>query len=161
MKITLDSKVSIMLSMGIKEDEGEVEIQSPSKIDFIYGRERLHPALEKALLGREKDDTIEIDIPPEQAFGEYNPELINEVPISSLRHPEAIREGAFYQETGKYGPPVRFMVKEVHDDYVVADFNHPAAGKTVTLNAKVLDIQQASIIEIMSSMKAYRGAGGG
>ncbi|OCC14764.1 FKBP-type peptidyl-prolyl cis-trans isomerase SlyD [Dissulfuribacter thermophilus] len=161
MKIGLDTIVKVNISMKVKDGETPDIIKKPSSIEFIYGRDRVHPILEKALLGHEKDDSVQIDVPPEQAFGPYNPDLVNEVPIANLKHPERLKEGEFYHEPSGYGNDIAFTVKEICDDYVVADFNHPAAGKTITLDAKILDVRKASIMEIMAALNAARGAGGG
>ncbi len=161
MKIGLDTIVKVDVSMEVKDGETPAIIKKPSQIEFIYGRDRVHPALEKAILGHEKDDYVTIDIPPEQAFGPYNPDLINEIPKSNLTRPDALKEGEFYQEMTPYGNTISFTVKEIHDDHIVADFNHPAAGKTITVNAKILDVKKASIMDIMQAINAARSAGGG
>lgn len=161
MKVGLDTIVKVDVSMEVKEGETPDVIKQPSTIEFIYGRDRVHPALEKAILGHGKDECISIEIPPEQAFGPYNPDLVNEIPKSNLRAPEALKEGQFYQERTPYGNTISFTVKEIHDDYILADFNHPAAGKTITVNAKILDVKKASIMDIMAAINASRSAGGG
>ena len=161
MKVGLDTIVKVDVSMEVKDGDTPDIIKKPSTIEFIYGRDRVHPVLEKAILGHEKDECITVEIPPEQAFGPYNPDLINEIPKANLASADTLKEGEFRQEKTPYGSVISFTVKEIHDDYILADFNHPAAGKTITLNAKILDVKKASIMDIMAAINAARSAGGG
>ena len=161
MKVGLDTIVKVDISMEVKEGITPELIRRPSTIEFIYGRDRVHPVIEKAILGHEKDECISVEIPPEQAFGPYNPDLVNEIPKSGLSSPETLKEGEFHQEQTPYGNTISFTVKEINEDYILADFNHPAAGRTITVNARILDVRKASVMDIMASINASRSAGGG
>ncbi len=161
MKVDLDTVVVVQYTLEVKDGETPQELRRTFSARFIYGRDPVLPALEKALLGRAKDEEIQVLIPPEQAFGKYDPQLVNEIPLHHLKFPEKLRVGDYYQETTANGRPMGFWVKELHEDYVVADFNHPAAGKSLLLNAKVADVRAASFAEIMQAINAAACSTGG
>jgi FKBP-type peptidyl-prolyl cis-trans isomerase 2 len=52
--------------------------------------------------------------------------------------------GAILTGQGPQGQPIRARVHQIKEKTVVLDFNHPMAGKTLTFEVKVLDIQTAA-----------------
>jgi FKBP-type peptidyl-prolyl cis-trans isomerase SlyD len=161
MKIDQDAVVTVRYALSVSEGETPEYLDKQFTVRFVYGRERVLPSLARALAGCEPQDTVELTIPPEQAFGLYDPQLVKEIPISDLKYPKRLRQGQFHEEPGVDGKTVRFLVKEMRGDHVVADFNHPVAGKKLILKATVAEVHAASMIEIMTSMNIAQGAGGG
>lgn len=161
MKIDQDTVVTVRYTLSVSEGVTPEYLEKQFTIRFVYGRERILPSLAKALAGREPQDTVELTIPPEHAFGLYDPQLVKEIPLADLKFPKRLREGQFHEEFGVGGKTVRFLVRELCGDHVVADFNHPAAGKNLLLKATVAEVQAASMLEIMTSMNIAKGAGGG
>lgn len=159
MKVDTDTIVKVNYTLRIKDGHTPQDMMRQFSVRFLYGRDRVLPSLEKALMGHEKGDLIEIDLPPEQAFGEHDPELVRQVPMSKIKEPERLEKGEFYHETDPNGNVVGFMVNEIREDSVVADFNHPAAGRTLVLSAVVEDVQSASMREVMAAMNLNRGFG--
>ncbi len=159
MRVDRDTVVVVNYTLTVQDGETPPDLNRNFTARFIYGRDRVLPVLEKELFGLEPDDTIEVTIPPEQAFGQYDPKLVNEIPKTRLAHPERLKKGAYYEEFSPGGRPIGFLVKEIHDDYVVADFNHPAAGKTLLLKARVEEVKAATAMEILASMNLNRGGG--
>lgn len=161
MKIGMDSFVTINYTLTSQE-ETPVQKQGQEVTEsFIYGRDRILPALEKNLRGCSKDDELELVIPPEHAFGLYDPSLVCEFPISHLQYPDKIQEGERYEERDKNGKPISFTVKEINEKHIVADFNHPYAGKSFTLKTKIVEVRSASCEEILSKISQVTDKGGG
>ncbi len=161
MKVDRDTLVAVDYTIKVKDGETPENLQKRFSARFIYGRDPILPALEKALMGHEQDDEIEVVIPPEQSFGKYDPNLVNEIPLAHIRFPERLKVGEYYGEPGPDGRRVEFLVREIHEDYVVADFNHPAAGKILVLNARIAEVRPASFMEIMKALNMACSTGGG
>ncbi len=159
MKIALDTAVHVEYTLKVKDGQTPEDLDRSFNARFIYGRDRVIPALERELLGLEVDDTLELELQPQEAFGEYDPKLVTEIPLSRIKEPGRLERGKVYQETGPDGRPVGFLVKEVGDDKVLADFNHPAAGKVLMLSATVRDVRAATATEILASMNLSSGGG--
>ena len=159
MKVDRDTVVTVNYTVTVKDGETPEDLNRPFNCRFLYGRDRILPALEKALIGHEQEDEIQVTIPPEQAFGPYNPHLIKKVLISDLNHSEQLKEGEYYEEFGSNGKPFKFYLKELHGDYVLADFNHPSAGKSLVLNGTISEVKAASMLDIMAAMNACSGGG--
>jgi FKBP-type peptidyl-prolyl cis-trans isomerase SlyD len=161
MKVDRDTVVTVNYTVTVKDGKTPEDLNRPFNCRFLYGRDRILPALENALIGHEQEDEIQVNIPPEQAFGPYNPYLIKKIPISDLKHSERLEEGEYYEEFGSNGRLFKFYLKELYDDYVLADFNHPAAGKSLVLNGTISEVKIASIQDIMVAMNANQCAEGG
>lgn len=161
MKIEENTVVKINYSFDLKDGDLPGYMKKSFSARFIYGRERILPALEKALVGREEGDEFEVLIPCEQAYGPYNPDLINEIAISSINHPEKLKVGSYYEEIGYDGKPFGFTVNEIRKDSVLADFNHPAAGKDMILKVVITEARPASFMDILATMNLSMPKRGG
>ncbi|NPA93827.1 MAG: hypothetical protein GXO58_00175 [Thermodesulfobacteria bacterium] len=159
MKIENDTVVELEYTLQVKDGITPPELDKVFRTQFLYGREPVIPTLEKAIYQLSPGDEIEITIPPEQGFGKRDETLVNEIPLSQLKHPEKLKEGQLHEEITSTGEAVRFLVKEIKDDYVVADFNHPAAGKELLLKAKILSVRAASAMDILRAVNFSRGGG--
>ena len=110
---------------------------------FIYthGAGQIVSGLEKALEGKEKGDSEEVTVSPEEGYGLVDDEAFVAVPFSQI--PEDSREvGAQLQTTTEDGLTLHPVVAEVNEDEdaVILNFNHPLAGATLVFKVKVLDI---------------------
>uniref|UniRef100_A0A7C4NTY8 Peptidyl-prolyl cis-trans isomerase n=1 Tax=Thermodesulfobacterium geofontis TaxID=1295609 RepID=A0A7C4NTY8_9BACT len=154
--IKKDFFVKIRYHLELKEEKAPSWFSQPMEVSFILGREAIPKIIEEAVVGKKEGDEIEVVIPPHSAYGPYLPYLIKEVDINTLKHPEKIKVGEWYEEINKYGSRVSFKVLEINGDKIKADFNHPAAGKTVIMKIKVLEARPATSFEILSAeFRAY------
>ncbi len=159
MKIERDFFVRLVYSMSIEGEKTPEWFSRPIEVSFIFGREPIPVIIEKAILGKEKGETVEITIPPQSAYGPHLDYLVKEVDLNSLKHPEKVIPGEWYEEVSPYGSRTFFKVLEVRGDKVIADFNHPAAGKNVIMKVEVLEVRPATAYEIMAA--ELRACGGG
>jgi len=114
------------------------------------GYENTLPAIEAALDGKETGFSVEIQVEPEEAFGEYNSDLIKiesrdqfPTPLEVGMQFEGMPEGA---EEGV--EPVIFVVTDVAEDKVVLDGNHPLAGIALRFSLTVTEVRSATEQEI-------------
>ncbi len=159
MQVQQDTVVTVKYTLSVKDGDTPPELQRDFTSKFLYGRDRILPMLEQALSGRAKGETLDLTIPASQAFGHYDEKLVKSIPKSQIRDLDRLKEGTIYEEADAQGPKMRFMVRRIHDDYVEADFNHPAAGKDLNLKAKIVDVKTASPMEILASLNAAAGGG--
>jgi FKBP-type peptidyl-prolyl cis-trans isomerase 2 len=108
---------------------------------FTQGSRQIIPGLESALSGMKAGESKKVTVDPKEGYGEVDQRGFQEVPIDQIP-PEARQVGAQLQGQDPEGRIVRPMVKEVKEEVVVLDFNHPLAGKTLHFDVKVLDVQE-------------------
>ncbi len=159
--ITKDFFVRIKYFLKLKNEKAPSWFSKPVEVGFILGREPVPKIIEEAVMGKKKGEEAEIIIPPESTYGPYLPYLIKEVDINTLKYPERIKIGEWYEEINKYGSRVSFKVLEINGNKIKADFNHPAAGKTVIMRIKILEARPATSFEILSAEFKACSLGGG
>jgi len=147
MKVTKNSIVNIEYVM--MDNTGE--ILESSKIDgeyeYLHGIGDMLPGVEKALEGLEKGASIDIVIPPEDGFGIKKEENVQEISKNDFPEGTDLEEGMEFDIEDEDGDAIITIV-ELRGDKVLVDKNHPLAGETLKVQAKILDIRMAEDWEI-------------
>ena len=107
-------------------------------IEFVIGEGQLIPGFENGILGLSAGDKKTIEISAVEAYGEYRDELRVTVPKTNA--PQGVQVGQSLQANMQNGEMVTFMVREVNDDNVIVDANHPLAGQTLIFDIEVLEV---------------------
>ncbi|NVK23165.1 MAG: peptidylprolyl isomerase [Kangiellaceae bacterium] len=114
---------------------------------YLHGYGDVMPGLEKELEGKAIGQKIKVELAPEQAYGPYEDDMKTEVPREAFDGIDGLTEGMrLAAESGDGVHAV--LVKEIRDDVVVIDANHPLAGQTVKVEVKVLAIRVATDEEV-------------
>lgn len=110
-------------------------------MEFQVGKGQLIPGFENGIIDMKVNEKKTLVIPVEEAYGEPRKELIQEVPKDKL--PEEIKPevGMGLVSTTPDGNEIQLVVKEVKDDAIVVDGNHPLAGQELTFDIEVVDIK--------------------
>ena len=129
--------------------DGQANESSPETCSFVYGVEVQYPSVEKALFDKKTGDRVLVTVPPEELFGVYEEDLVRELPCCDYKQ-ERLKVGKMYREMRKKCL-VQFLVKELRDDVIVADFNDPRAGTSAEFDILIKDIREAAKNEMMPS----------
>ena len=116
-------------------------------LEFIMGTGQIIPGLEKALVGMSRDEKGDILVKANEAYGEYNSEALQTLPIEQFEGIE-LKEGLTLYGQGENGETVQVTVKSFDDKSVVVDFNHPLAGKDLMFSVEVSSVREATPDEI-------------
>ena len=139
-KVETNSTVSVnytgKLEDGTIFDSSLVEGREPLKTTL--GQGQLIKGFENGLLEMQVGESKTIEIPSEDAYGEYLEYLIQEVPLEQM--PGDVEVGTQLFSQTEMGP-VNFVVKEIKEMTVVLDANHPLAGKNLIFELEVLDVE--------------------
>tara|TARA_B110000503_G_scaffold23205_1_gene36167 strand:- start:25248 stop:25694 length:447 start_codon:yes stop_codon:yes gene_type:complete len=132
-----------------KLSDGQVFDSSEGKepIEFTLGQGRLIPGFEKGLIDMELNEKKTITIPKEEAYGEVNKDLIQEVKKSELPQEMAPEVGMGLVSKSPDGQEMNLLVIEVRDETIVIDGNHPLAGKELIFDLEVLEIKDTELIK--------------
>jgi FKBP-type peptidyl-prolyl cis-trans isomerase 2 len=138
--VGVGKKVSIEYTVS-REDKTKVESNvGKDPLTYTHGGGNILPGLEAGLVGLKEGDEKTITLKPEEAYGQVNPKAVVEVKKELV--PENLREvGKQLVGRGPHGKMQRFKVKEVKDNTIVLDFNHPLAGQTLVFLVKVLKVE--------------------
>ena len=108
-------------------------------LQFTHGRQEMIPGVERQLLGMHPGEEKKLVVTPEEGYGPVDPAAQTEVPREMVP-PEAQEVGKRLVARNRAGAPRMVMVKEVKEQTVVLDLNHPLAGKTLLFDVKVLEV---------------------
>ena len=132
----------------IVEDELLESTEDGEPIQFIQGMGQIIPGLENALYGLKIGDQKQVVILPEEGYGEYDPESIQEAKKDEFSEEVPLDIGTFLDLEDDEGDILSAQIIEADEHTVTLDFNHPLAGKTLTFEITVTDIRPASEEEL-------------
>ena len=127
-------------------------------LEYLHGSGRLLPALERALEGKMEGERFVVTLPPEEAYGERDHALQQQVPAETFGGVDQVEAGMCFLARSEEGGPVEnVMVTEVDEanGIVLVDTNHPLAGMTLEFEVCVQTIRDAPAEET-----ATAGCGG-
>ncbi|ADY30102.1 MULTISPECIES: FKBP-type peptidyl-prolyl cis-trans isomerase [Cellulophaga] len=110
-------------------------------LEFTLGQGQLIPGFEKGVLDMKLNEKKTITIAKEEAYGEVNEALIQEVKKSELPQDMEPKVGMGLVSKAPDGREMNLMVVEVKDESIVIDGNHPLAGKDLIFDLEVLEIK--------------------
>lgn len=133
---------TVSIEYTLKLDDGSTADSNVGGEPLVYiqGAQQILPALEEKLAGMKADETREVTLSAEEGYGPVHPEGFQTVPLEMI--PEDARfEGARLMGQGPNGEPIHALVKEVREDSIVVDLNHPLAGQKLHFDVKVLRVE--------------------
>lgn len=143
----------VALTWTLKDTLGETLDVLDDPVEFLVGGQDLLPVLDEALMGHVVGATLDLQIEPEQAFGDFNDQLLFLEP-RTLFPPEL----AVGQTLEGYALPAGcnpeapkdalYTVTDIYPEHVVLDANHPLAGIAIRISLKVEGVREASDDEI-------------
>ncbi|MEX2525030.1 MAG: peptidylprolyl isomerase [Gammaproteobacteria bacterium] len=141
MKISSGAVVSIHYTLT--DDQGEVidSSQGQDPLQYEHGSGNIIPGLEKALDGHASGDNVQVTVEPEEAYGQRNDEMIQTVSRETFANVDKVEPGMQFRVETEKGPMV-VQVKEVMDESVILDFNHPLAGERLHFEVDVMDVNE-------------------
>jgi FKBP-type peptidyl-prolyl cis-trans isomerase SlyD len=143
---------TVQLEYTLKDDAGTVldSNKGQSPLTYTQGEQQIMPGLEKQLVGLHAGEEKKVVLKPEEAYGPVDPSAQTEVP-KNLLPPEALTVGARLLARNATGEQRPVTVKEIKDQTVILDLNHPLAGKTLVFDLKVLGVEPPKAAEPKSS----------
>lgn len=148
MKVAKNTVVSLRYELFDAEGKLLETIEEP--VSYLHGGyDGIFPLVEEALHGKGVGDTCSVVMQPDDAFGEYDHELVQVEPRSAF--PQEIEVGMQFEggpEDADDDDYMLYTVIEVTDDEVTVDGNHPLAGKTLRFDCAITGVRAATEEEI-------------
>ena len=150
-KMQVTPQCVVALTWTLKDSLGEVLDELEAPVEFLVGGQDLLPKIEEALQGHEAGDTLDLHLEPEEAFGDYDGQLV--FLEDRKLFPAELDEGMTFEQLppgAKADAPkgTLYTVTEIYPDHVVIDGNHPLAGIALRLRLKIAQVREATEEEI-------------
>lgn len=137
----------VTLDVMLYDAQGNLLEKSEGPLVYLHGHEDIFPRIEAELEGLEPGARKELQLEPEEAFGDYDPEMVILAPLADLG--EGVEVGMRVEAMGPNGEDrCLFMITEIADGTAVLDANHPLAGMAVRFIVTVKDVRAATDEEI-------------
>jgi len=141
----------VALTWTLKDTLGEVLDELKEPVEFLVGGDDLLAKIEEALQGHEPGDRLDLHLEPEEAFGDYDEQLVFLEPRQLF--PPDLEEGMTFEGLPPGANPqaprdALYTVTEIYPEHVVVDGNHPLAGIALRLLLKVEKVREASEEEV-------------
>lgn len=145
---------AVQFTYSISDDEGNVVEQVDLPVNYVHGGGQmgLIERVEAALEGCKAGDTIEVEVPPTEGFGEYDPNLTFSDDIDNVP-PQFRKVGAQVEMANDAGETKTFVVSSIENGKLTVDGNHPLAGKTARFAVTVLSVRDATEDEILNGIE--------
>lgn len=139
----------VTLNYTLKNSEGEIMDTSDGREPLVYlhGVGGLIPGLEAELEGKEKGNSFNTVIAPEDAYGLRSEDLLHVVPKSGFQGDEEMEVGMRVQLETEQGPAIA-TISKIDGENVTLDLNHPLADMELHFSIDVLELRNASADEI-------------
>lgn len=111
-------------------------------VEFTIGESTLIPAFENAVVGMEEGDTKTVSLEAQDAFGERREELVRTIDKEQLPSHIDPQVGKFLEIHAEEGENVRAQITDVSEDKLTIDANHPLAGRKVTFEIELVEIEK-------------------
>ena len=142
----------VTLTWTLSDAQGALIDELTEPVEFFYGGDDLLPKVEEAIAGQRSGFETLLHLEPEQAFGDYRPELVCYEDKGLF--PDEVEPGMQFEglPEGSTSPDMPagliYTVTEVYPAHVVLDANHPLAGLALRIALKVIGVRAASLAEV-------------
>lgn len=148
MKVAKDTVVSLRYELTDADGAPLEKIDEP--VSYLHGGyDGIFPVVEEALHDKDVGERCKIEMQPNDAFGEYEHELVRVEPRGLF--PQEIAVGMQFEggaEGAEDDDYMLYTVIEVSDKEVTVDGNHPLAGKVLNFDCTITDVRPATAEEL-------------
>lgn len=146
MQVAKDTVVA--LSYELFDTDGNVIEKTNEPIEYLHGGyDGIFPLVERELDGKTAGDTCRVRLEPDDAFGEYDAELVHVE--TRDKFPENVAVGMQFEgRSNNSGETLVYTVTDIADDKVVVDGNHPLAGRALDFACTVSAVRSATDEEV-------------
>ncbi len=128
-------------------------LNQPEIMDFVTGYRQVIPGLEKRLVGHSSGEVMSFTVPAEEAFGLRHEELEFAKDRADFHFPAGFEPYPGMEipiVSPQPNAPDTVIIKEIRDDTIVVDCNHPLSGHALHYELEILEARPAKENEICS-----------
>lgn len=150
MSLLIGANTVASIHYTLTDDAGEVldSSRDAKPLSYLHGAGNIIPGLEQALVGKSSGSSLKVSIPPAEAYGEIQPELMQVAPMEAFQGVDQVEPGMTFEASDPSGQTRRIVVKSVDGDNVTIDANHPLAGVQLHFDVDVVEVRAATDEEV-------------
>ncbi len=144
-QLPVDKGTRVTLNFALKFEDGQVIDstfdKSPATLEI--GDDNLPENFEAYLFGMTAGQTATFAVPPEKGFGQHNPSNVQLFKRSDFNADMVLEPGVMISFADARQSELPGVVQHVEGVQVTIDFNHPLAGRTLTFDVEIIDVEPA------------------
>lgn len=155
MQVAKNTVVTLHYKLQRDDSNGSVieETHGKDPLVFLYGVGQMIPEFEDNLAGKRAGDELSFGIDHLNAYGEYDPDAVIKLPISTFMVDGRIAEdmlqpGRRIPMQDQDGNRINGIVQEVSASEVMMNFNHPLAGVDLYFTVAIEEVRAATDSEL-------------
>lgn len=149
----IEKNTIVTLEYTVTDPDGNTVADGNEPLVYLHGGYGdIYRSIEEALEGKDVGDTVVVKLQPAEAYGEYDPDLVQIAALEDL--PQPVNIGMKIEAgTDDEGISTYVRVTDIGEGRAVLDGNHPLAGLALIFSCTVADVRRASAGEIAERRK--------
>lgn len=139
-------KVKVHYQGTLRTGETFDSSEGREPLEFTVGSGQVIRGFDQGVRGMSVGDKKQLEIPVEDAYGEKSQELIIEFPKSQFPNDMTPEVGQQLMMSNGSGQSFPVTIKEIKEETVLLDANHPLAGQDLIFNIELVEIVPTSRI---------------
>jgi FKBP-type peptidyl-prolyl cis-trans isomerase SlyD len=155
MEAAANRVVSIIYELRRNNQDGEIveTLSQDNPLTFLVGSGNLLPKFEENLVGLKAGQSFNFILSSEDAYGPFQENAVVDVPITIFEvegktDTNLLQLGNVIPMMDNEGRRLNGVVKEINNETVTMDFNHPMAGSALHFSGEVTEIREATEEEL-------------
>ncbi len=154
MKIAKNAFVALQYELLGADNEVIEKTKKEEPLAFLFGQGMMLEAFEAQLEGLEAGNTFDFKLNPEEAYGEFNQQAIQDLDINIFKgedgkiNTDIINVGNAVPLMTQDGRRLQAIVLDITEEHIKMDFNHPLAGETLHFKGTVEEVREATEVEL-------------
>jgi FKBP-type peptidyl-prolyl cis-trans isomerase SlyD len=139
----------VTLDYELKNAAGEALEDEGAQVAYLHGGfGGIFPKVEEVLEGKEVGAEADVTLEPDDAFGEYDAELVRVEPRE--RFPKELEVGMQFEGVpgDREDEAVIYTITDITPEKVIVDGNHPLAGERLWFKGTVREVRPATSEEL-------------
>ena len=142
--VSENSEVKLHFALKLEDDQMVDSTFDGDPAQCVIGDGSLLPGFEAYVIGMTQGQRQQFHIPPEEAFGQPNPQNIQDMKRADFPVDMPIAPGLMVSFSDAHNAELPGTIAKVDGDWVSVDFNHPLAGKTIIFDVEIVEVMNAN-----------------
>ncbi len=167
MNIDKNTVATLVYSIHLNDAYGKlIEDAQKEPKELVFGFDKMISGFEDKLMGMNSGDDFSFNLRPDESFGDFREDMLVSVPKTAFMVNGKLRDDLMVVGNGismmdNNGRPMKGIVKEILDESIKMDFNHPLAGESLFVVGKVLNIREITAEDLEPESGCGCGSGDG
>ena len=140
-QVTQDVVVTMQYRLSLDDGSLVEESEAGDPLVYLHGHDNIVPGLERALEGMRVGEQRSVVVEPADGYGEYDEDDMEQISHSAMPPGFEPEVGMLLEvHDDEDDEDLVAIVKEVNEDGMLLDFNHPLAGQRVTFEVELIEV---------------------